>query len=145
MGASYDGKVISRSQLNQWEEEQEIVSDDSNDSDSIDQPLRIIPTIESEEEEEDDDEDEFDTIFEPKTEFISSHTDFKDDSKSKHPLSRLSENDKDELKIMNNRKDNKSETKPQSFQIRKAKAVAAQTRMYDKIATLRIHLQKVCT
>ena len=37
----------------------------------------------------------------------------------------------------------KIDPRTQSFQLRKANAVRAQTKLYDKMATLRIHLQKV--
>lgn len=114
------------------------------------------------------DEDEFDTVFEKKNDYLSQYN-FRDDSKHKHQLSRFGEdNDKfnedddedeeDEFEDMMNRQMdevnelqeaskkltiNKTEPRPQTHQIRKAKAVASQTKLYDKVATLRIHLQKV--
>merc|ERR1712113_598988 len=49
------------------------------------------------------------------------------------------EENKQHLKVIS---DDKNKHKPQSFQLRKANAVASQTKLYDKVATLRIHLQK---
>ena len=117
------------------------------------------------------DEDEFDTIFEKKNEF-KAEINIKDHSRNKHKIDRFYQNDYDDEededddgreefdKMMKEQMDkadelqkaseqlavtneSRKEPKPQSFQIRKAKAVAAQTKLYDKVATLRIHLQKV--
>lgn len=112
------------------------------------------------------DEDEFDTVFEKKNDYLSQFN-FRDDSKNKHQLSRFGEdNDKfneddeeeeEEDDMLNRQIEavnelteasktltiNKTQIRPQTHQIRKAKAVASQTKLYDKVATLRIHIQKV--
>eukprot|EP00485_Elphidium_margaritaceum_P011333 CAMPEP_0202710410 /NCGR_PEP_ID=MMETSP1385-20130828/22389_1 /ASSEMBLY_ACC=CAM_ASM_000861 /TAXON_ID=933848 /ORGANISM="Elphidium margaritaceum" /LENGTH=567 /DNA_ID=CAMNT_0049369937 /DNA_START=32 /DNA_END=1735 /DNA_ORIENTATION=- len=196
LGQRYKGQVVSRQQLNQWENDDEdqdldMQQDDDDEDEDVDVAsnsggLRVIPVIESDAEEAAEEEEEvFDTLFEDENESTagivpgSLHT---LQSSKKHNIDRLkqdqdvrsnSNNSKqggdmyDFTTLMNQQMDkaqvlqqqeeqhlkvfdddddkqrkDKNNKRPQSFQLRKAKAVALQSKMYDKVATLRIHLQK---
>eukprot|EP01083_Nonionella_stella_P086549 240527_1 len=172
LGDSYQGKVVSRTKLNEWDNDDAMnleFDDDMNDDESDDQddePLRVIPVIESDAEDDDMYKEEFDTLFEDQDEQSAGLKLDSLNKPQKHSLDRFNTADEENAtnqlnefaSMMNKQMDkaeeiqkqeqqmkvisDKKELKPQSFQLRKAKAVAAQTKLYDKVATLRIHLQK---
>jgi len=173
LGDSYKGEVVSRDQLNQWDQDDEEdidlpsdVEEEDDDEEDVDlddeeQPARVIPVIDSdeedlaEEEEAEMNEDEFDTLFED--EVTAGFDD--EDGEEQRAYDEAEQNDFNQVKSLMNKQMDKADelrqqaetedtfkvkaaAKPHSFQLRKANAVAAQTKMYDKAATLRIHLQK---
>ena len=145
--------------------------DEDSDLDIDTNQLRTIPVFESSDDDTTKDtalmkEDEFDTLFEDQDENTAGiDPEFQRKKKNKHSIDRFNKDESfNEFSSMMNKQmdkaeelqkkeqekqhlqvisDDKNQAQPQSFQLRKAKAVASQTKLYDKVATLRIHLQKV--